>query len=480
VVVGWLPLYHDMGLIGNVLQPLYVGARAVLLSPLTFLQRPALWLAAVARYRATTSGGPNFAYDLCARKVGEEEKAGLDLSSWSVAFNGAEPVRAETVERFAAAFAPCGFRRAAFFPCYGLAEATLFVTGGAPGAGPVIRPVDAAALERHQVADAPPGAPGRALVGCGRAAAGQAVRIVDPESGAPCAPGRVGEVWVAGPSVAAGYWGRPEETARTFGARLAGEGPFLRTGDLGFLADGELFVTGRRKDLIILRGRNHYPQDLERTAEASHPALRPGCGAAFGVDRDGEERLVILQEVERSAADPAGIADAVRRAVAGEHEVAVEEVVLVRSGTVLKTSSGKVRRAACRAAYLAGELAVVARTGAVPAEDRGEEREHWAAVAARVLRRDVRELDPGAPLTALGLDSLAAAELGNAVEERTGVTIPLQALLEGMSLRDLEAVVQEREGRVVVPSPLAGEISSRVCPCSRCSSVMPIGPPLVD
>ena len=430
VVVGWLPLYHDMGLIGNVLQPLHAGAQAVLMAPLSFLQRPALWLETISRYRATTSGGPNFAYDLCARKVGEEEKAGLDLSSWAVAFNGAEPVRARTMERFAAAFAPCRFRREAFFPCYGLAEATLFVSGGALAAAP------------------------RDPVGCGRTAAEQTVAIVDPEACKPCAPGREGEIWVAGPSVAAGYWGRPEETERTFGARLAsGEGPFLRTGDLGLLADGELFVTGRRKDLIILRGRNHYPQDLEWTAEASHPALRPGCAAAFSVDREGEERLVLLCEVERSAADPAGVAEAVRRAVAEEHEVAVEEVVLLRAGTILKTSSGKIRRAACRAAYVAGELAVVARSGMVrEKEDPGDLREE----VARVLRRAAGGIDPDVPLTSLGLDSLAAAELRSAVEGRLGVAVSLPALLEGMSLRGLEAEVRTAAPSEVPSSLPAG------------------------
>src|SRR5215203_1436512 len=427
VVVGWLPLYHDMGLIGNVLQPLYAGARAVLMAPLSFLQRPASWLEMISRYRATTSGGPDFAYGLCAGKVSEAEKAGLDLSSWAVAFNGAEPVRAGTIERFAAAFARCGFRREAFYPCYGLAEATLFVTGGAPEAAPVIE---------------------AARVGCGRAALGQTVRIVDPESHAPCPPGIEGEIWVAGPSVAAGYWDRPEETARTFGARLAdGEGPFLRTGDLGFLSGGELFVTGRLKDLIILRGRNHYPQDLEWTAEASHPALRPGCGAAFSVETDGEERLVMLQEVERSAPDPVDIAEAVRRAVAEAHEVAVAEVVLLRSGSILKTSSGKIRRGACRASYLAGEMAVVARTGAIAPPEKG--RPHragptdvLAAEVARVLRRE--NVDPEAPLTSLGLDSLAATELKSTVEARTGVEIPLAFLLEGASLRALSEAIGVR------------------------------------
>ncbi|HEX6861479.1 MAG TPA: fatty acyl-AMP ligase, partial [Thermoanaerobaculia bacterium] len=346
VIVGWLPLYHDMGLIGNVLQPLYVGARCILMSPLAFLQQPARWLYAISRYRATTSGGPNFAYDLCAKKALSAREE-LDLSSWKVAYNGAEPVRAATLDRFAAAFAPCGFRREAFYPCYGLAEATLFVTGGAPGEAPVV--------ERFEE---------RSLVGCGRVRGGQTVAVVDPETGVPAAPDQVGEIWIAGPSVAGGYWGKPEETERDFAAHLAtGEGPFLRTGDLGFLRAGELFVAGRLKDLLILRGRNHYPQDLELTAESSHPALRPGGSAAFAAEIAGEESAILVAEVERRAAAPAGeVAAAIRRAIASEHEVQVREVVLIQAGTLPKTSSGKVQRGACRAAWLAGGLAVVGRS----------------------------------------------------------------------------------------------------------------------
>ncbi|RPH57856.1 fatty acyl-AMP ligase, partial [bacterium] len=241
VIVGWLPLYHDMGLIGNVLQPLYVGARCILMSPVAFLQRPARWLRAISHYRATTSGGPNFAYDLCVRKVPPAERYGLDLSSWKVAFNGAEPVRAETLDRFTEAFASCGFRREAFYPCYGLAEATLFVTGGTVGVPPAVEAFRTADLERDRAVPVNALDPaGRRLVGCGTSWAGQQVAVVDPETGRGLPSDRVGEVWIAGPSVAGGYWNRPEETERTFGARLEdGSGPFLRTGDLGFLRDGE-------------------------------------------------------------------------------------------------------------------------------------------------------------------------------------------------------------------------------------------------
>ncbi len=290
--VIWLPPYHDMGLIGGILTPLYAGNTAVLLSPVSFLQRPLRWLRAISRYRGTTSGGPNFAYDLCVERIGAEEREKLDLSSWTLAFNGAEPVRAATLERFAAAFAPCGFRKEAFLPCYGLAEGTLLAACGRRGDGAEVAAFASAELERHHaVAVAPEevaAGEARALVGCGVAPEGARLQVVDPERSVPCAAGEVGEIWIAGPAVAAGYWGLPEATAASFGARTAdGGGPWLRTGDLGFLdGHGDLFVTGRIKDLIILRGRNHYPQDVELTVERAHPALRPGCGAAFAVEEE--------------------------------------------------------------------------------------------------------------------------------------------------------------------------------------------------
>jgi acyl-CoA synthetase (AMP-forming)/AMP-acid ligase II len=272
--VIWLPPYHDMGLIGGILQPLFTGYWAALFSPVAFIQRPARWLEAISRYRATSSGGPNFAYELCVHAIRLEERAGLDLSHWEIAFNGAEPVRAETLRAFSEAFAPNGFRSQAFFACYGLAEATLMVTGSDPAELPVERAVDAEELGEGAVQDAPEGS--YWLVGSGRSASSQRVRIVDPATLRACAPDRVGEVWVAGPSVASGYWGRPEATAETFGAYVAGtgEGPFLRTGDLGFLDGGELFITGRLKDLIVIRGRNHYPQDIEQTQGAARGERR--------------------------------------------------------------------------------------------------------------------------------------------------------------------------------------------------------------
>ena len=419
--VLWLPPYHDMGLIGGILEPLYAGYPVTLLSPLTFLQQPVRWLRAISNTRATTSGGPNFAYDLCVQKVSAEQRLELDLSSWSLAFNGAEPIRPDTLERFAAAFSSCGFRREAFFPCYGLAEATLLVSAGRRLEGPDVRSFAADAATRDA----------RPRVGCGLAASPQPgypeIRIVRAESSEPCAPGEVGEIWVAGPSVAQGYWRQPEETARVFGARPAGvegeaAGPFLRTGDLGFVADGELFVTGRLKDLIILRGRNHYPQDIELTVEHSHAALRPGCGAAFAVEREGEERLVVAVEVrrERRQDDAAGIIAAIRRAIAEEHEVTPDAVVLLKTATLPKTSSGKVQRHACRAAYLAGDLATVATWTAGEAADEtaeaaaatelddADELVRWLAgeMARRSGMPPGSTVDPRQPVASHALDSL--------------------------------------------------------------------------
>ncbi len=365
ITVGWLPLFHDMGLVGNVLQPLYLGRPCILMSPVDFLQKPYRWLDAISRYKATTSGGPNFAYDLCVRKITPEQRATLDLSSWNQAFTGAEPIRAETLEAFAHTFAECGFRREAFYPCYGMAEATLFVTGGIKTEPPIIQTVDAQALAQNRVVTASLSVNAKDIVGCGRSWFEQKVVIVDPESLRECPSGQVGEIWISGPSVAGGYWNRPEETEKTFKAYLADtrEGPFLRTGDLGFLKHGELFVTGRLKDMMIIRGGNYYPQDIEATVEQSYPSLRPSCSAAFSVEVTGEERLVVVAEVERRyLRDSLNVKEAVlaiRQAVSEQHGLQVYAVLLLKTGTIPKTSSGKIQRHACRNGFLNGTLDVV-------------------------------------------------------------------------------------------------------------------------
>ncbi len=473
VGVLWLPPYHDMGLIGGILQPVYSGIHCVLMSPLSFLQRPFRWLQAISRYEATISGGPNFAYDLCVRKITPEQRATLDFGRWRVAFNGSEPVRRETMERFVATFEPCGFRPEVFYPCYGLAEATLIVSGGLKDTPPVFHTVQKPALERNQVVEvAEEDESALTLVGCGRSLMDQEIVIVHPESRTETPPDQIGEIWLSGASVAQGYWDRAEETEQTFRARLAdtGAGPFLRTGDLGFLKDGELFVTGRLKDLLIIRGRNHYPQDIELTVERSHPAARPGCGAAFSVDVAGEERLVVVQEVYTDRQwDADEVIGAIRQAVAEVHEVQVYTVVLIQPRSIPKTSSGKIQRHACKAGFLAGTLDVVQVSvidEAVPLRRRDsltretllikalltiepKDRQsllesHVQDLVSQVLRLDPSQLDPQQPLNTLGLDSIMAVDLMSEIESSLGVTLSVESLFPEVTISQLASQMLAR------------------------------------
>ncbi|MEM9214630.1 MAG: alpha/beta fold hydrolase [Cyanobacteria bacterium P01_F01_bin.150] len=413
LVVSWLPPYHDMGLIGGILQPVYFNMPGVLMAPVSFLQRPFRWLQAISSYRGTTSGGPNFAYDLCLRQVTPEQRDTLDLSNWSLAFSGAEPVRAETIRQFTEYFGPCGFRPEAFYPCYGMAEATLFVSGCDRTQTPTCTIVDGAALEQNTVVPSEPdsqqaaiqaairadneeGIDRRQLVGCGIPSTSQHIRIVDPSTLEPCPDLAVGEIWVSGPNVAQGYWNRPQQTAETFQAKIlaTGEGPFLRTGDLGFIKDEELYVTGRLKDLIVIRGLNHYPQDIEATVGEAHEQIRSGQGAAFSVDvknEDGvrEERLVIVQEVKRTALrrlKTGEIVTAIRQAVSQHHALQTYAVVLLKTGNVPKTSSGKIQRHACKRGFLDNSLKVVGqwREGELKAEGRRQKAEGVGEIPSKI------------------------------------------------------------------------------------------------
>ncbi len=354
----WLPPYHDMGLIGGILQPVHVGSPCVLMSPLAVIKRPARWLEAISRHRATTSGGPNFAYDLCLRRVDEETVESLDLSSWEVAFNGAEPIRAETIDAFSRKFAPAGFRRSSFFPCYGLAEATLIVTGPDRDDEPSLLEVDAGGVEQGRIEPAS-GAGARALIGCGTPYERHQLAIVDPDEGSPRAEGEVGEIWTAGPSVALGYWRAAEETANHFGGRIEGdsETAYLRTGDLGALLDGELYVVGRIKELIIVNGRNVHPHDVEFCAEEGHPLLRPHCSAAF--DRGGE--VALLLEVDAAEdLDAEAILASVRERVAEGIDLPLDWIGLCRGGEIPKTTSGKIQRNLCRKMIDGDEIPLLA------------------------------------------------------------------------------------------------------------------------
>jgi len=452
--VSWLPMYHDMGLIGGILQPLYGGFHCILMSPVSFLQKPQRWLSAISRYRATISGGPNFAYDLCVGKIHPEDCAALDLSSWNVAFNGSEPIRNSSIEKFNTVFKSCGFSPEAFFQCYGLAEATLVVSAGRLSEAPRSKIVSSQELENHRVKTiSQETETSRVLVSCGRQLLDQKVIIVNPTSRVECRADAVGEIWISGPSVTRGYWGKAEETEKIFNARLAKseEGPFLRTGDLGFIADDELYVTGRLKDLIIIRGLNHYPHDIEATVQRCHPALQAGAGAAFTIEAEGEERLVVIQEVDRHYKKFDSIFVAIASAVAEEHELQVYGIVLIRPGTCPRTSSGKIQRYLCRADLSEGKLQVSAQWWAdllAPPESgsadpgnldhRDESLKSWLMqwVATRLGVNSAR-IDINQPIIKYGLDSLRATELLYDLEKRFGIALPIGELLLNGSITQI-------------------------------------------
>ena len=481
VVVSWLPPYHDMGLIGGLLQPIYNGGRCVLLAPTEFLQRPRRWLEAIDRHEADTSGGPNFAYDLCVRRIAPEQRTGLRLSHWTLAFTGAEPIRADTLARFSDAFAPAGFAATSFFPCYGLAESTLAVTASRRHAGPRVASVDRAALERHVAVTQDAG--GKLVVGSGTPAAAHRLLVVDPESAQELPPQHVGEIWVGSASVAAGYWRDPEATARTFAGRLAtGDGPFLRTGDLGYLdATGELFIVGRARDLIIVRGKNHHPADIETTVERSHLVLRSGGCAAFGVAEDGGEAVVIVAEIDpRSGAARDGrhsdaalhaVATVIRTAVLEEHGLDSVSVHLVAAGSVPRTTSGKLERYACRERYLNHTLALVHASPAParPTPDAADARppatateRQVAAIWAEVLGVDEPALDDD--FFESGGHSLLALELVEKLAQDTGAEITMRALVEHSTLERLARYVDEAPRASTVETPLRARPDERFMP----------------
>jgi len=458
VFVSWLPMYHDMGLIGMVLEAIYGGFSTVLMPSSDFVRDPISWLEAITRFKATISGGPNFGYELCCDRISPQRLAGLDLSTWRLAFNGAEPVRAETLDRFAAAFAQAGFRRRAFFPCYGMAETTLFITGKHGEQAPTVRRFDQESLRENLAKPLTQDLPGgMALVGCGQTCLEDRVRIVD-DRGNTLEAGQVGEIWVASTGKAQGYWQQEQATKQVFQARLAnGDGPYLRTGDLGFLDDGELFITGRLKDLLIFSGRNYYPQDLERAAERSHSALQPNASAAFSIDERGREQLILVAEVKRShvrGLNADAVIAAIRADLETHFELAVHEVVLLKPGRSSKTSSGKIQRRATRTNYLEGTLVALSRSGAgrdaeadLPERStilRHADREGAMGQAIRQLVATTLAIEPASieatqPLTQLGMSSMAAIDIQHKLERAWGIQLPLSVFLTGDSIAKVTA-----------------------------------------
>jgi acyl-CoA synthetase (AMP-forming)/AMP-acid ligase II/acyl carrier protein len=451
----WLPLYHDMGLI-NSLTTISHGGFIALMSPTAFLRDPMQWLRTISRERTTISAAPNFAYDLCARKATAKDFGELDLRCWEIALNGAEPVRADTIARFSKTFAPCGFRSEAFAPSYGLAEATLLVSFGPRDRGARVIEADEAALAAGRALPAAAGARSRTLVASGRVAVQTEVAIVDPTTRRRCAPGGIGEVWVRGDGIGRGYWKRPEETETTFCARIEpdGEGPFLRTGDLGFIDAGQLCITGRSKDVIVIHGKNHYPYDIEAAMAAAHPAVRVGCCVATSLSTGAGEGLALFFERSKEAPEAplAAILDAVQDAVVATCNLSPVVMAVLEPGSIPKTSSGKLRRGACRDAFLAGQLTVLAlRDLRLSVEQESQQ------VLARKPAADVesvcariqdevrailgREVGPDAVLTRIGIDSVAAMEIMFVLEDKFELSVTHEELAVPVSILELSKIV---------------------------------------
>ena len=473
--VTWLPLYHDMGLVGGILNPLFCGIEENVMSPVAFLTRPIRWLRAISRYRANASGGPNFAYAWCTMKIQPEDCEGLDLSSWIVAFNGAEPVSAEVMDRFSEKFAPYGFNPKSFYPCYGMAETTLIVTGGSGKEPPIVRPFNKHELVEHRVvpinedhADA------RKLVGCGQILEEEEVLIVHPENRTPLPEDQIGEIWINSPSCGLGYWQRPQETTETFHARLNPDNgkQYVRSGDLGFMDRGELFVTGRLKDMIIVRGVNRYPQDIEATVEHCHPLTRAGGAAAFAVTRWDREHLIVVCEIERvrNADQWESVIKSIRSAVSLEHDLPPDAIVLVRAHSVPKTSSGKVQRHACKRNFENDENVRVIASWSVwdestspSQDDRHAPAEINGAVVTdsdlapnvvKAVIEHVREaltdknqdVQIDTNILELGLDSLARLDVAQSLERAFGGKIPEDVLQEVETVREVATAIQKYAG----------------------------------
>lgn len=474
--VNWLPPYHDMGLIGVILLAIFMGCSSTLMSPISFLRNPKKWLKAISDYRVSICAAPNFAYDYCVSKIKEEDRVGLDLSSWEVALNGAEPIHFETLERFYQAFKQCGFRKEAIFPCYGLAEATLYVSGSGCMNGFQYNYFSDLGLQQNRVEPLEKNAlKAKAIVSCGIPS--QEVVIVDPNTCERCAPNAIGEIWIKGPSVAKGYWQNAEETEAVFHARIqpSGQDEFLRTGDLGFLYQGQLYITGRIKDLIIIHGMNYYPQDIEHTVNHSHSSIRNGCTAAFTVTTSSldskiltsiskslvtsstskfidEEKIIIVTELtpnhEKSEENYRKICEVISQAIAENHELAVHSILLIKAKTLPKTTSGKLRRRHTKTLFENQQLDVLFQWQAGEIQiPKTEIREPATAMEAELLEMCSKLLERPVTLdenfSYLGVDSLLATQLLSRIREQYDVELPIHNLFECKSISDLAKLIEK-------------------------------------
>ena len=462
ISLNWMPHFHDYGLVNGLLLNVYLGTHTFVMAPTKFLQNPLVWLQAITKYQITHSSGPNFAYDLCVTKTKPEERVTLNLQTWSFASCGAEPIRVETMKRFIQTFEPFGFDRRSFAPAYGLAEYTLAATITPYGNMPSHLEVDAQNLEKGVIVPALPTTHSiKKIVSCGCPVQGADLRIIDDKTRHHSLPDRIGEIWLAGPSIAKGYWQRAEETQQTFKAFTADtqEGPFLRTGDLGFIRKGHLYVTGRLKDLIIIRGNNYFPQDIEQTAQESHLAFQQGTTVAFSVSNGSDEHLVVVQEVRRvpPQSDFEDLTSTIKQAISLEHALPVQAVVLVKPGSIPKTTSGKLQRQVCKDAFLTNSLTSLHTSmytenqQTLPdfaldhtlllnatTDEQQQLLENFVATSiAQSLNMNLDSLKSNQPINELGIDSLMSAQLTCQVEKATGVTLPPSTFLQNCSLGTL-------------------------------------------
>jgi len=475
-IISWMPVFHDMGLIYGVLQPIFNSCVAYIMSPVLFMQNPFEWLNAISVYKGNFSTAPNFAYDLCVEQITDEQKRSLDLSSWKAAGCAAEPVKSQTLKNFAQSFSDTGFSTTAFSPCYGLAEATLKVTGLLTPEKAVVLRVDAKQFHLNRIEPALAGQDVIELVGCGGPASDTSVKIVDQATGIECDKNTIGEIWVNSPSVTAGFWNNPEETAIVFNAQIAGSKDtekFLRTGDLGFIHNGELFVTGRLKELIIIRGTNHYPQDIEHSIQQSHPLLKRASGAAFEAPINGEQELIAVFEITNTSqlTDTAlkSVVLAAKEAVFQQHDISLYDILFIRNGTLAKTSSGKIERVTSRELYLANKFehilyasekyerlisaektAVLAPKMLISGEPQIDIAQWLVLNLAAVLDLQPEDIEDDEPFAAYGLDSSIAAGLTGKINERFGIEIQPTVFWEYSNIKDLGAHIKNMINEVLI------------------------------
>jgi len=480
VGASWLPPYHDMGLIGGIISPLLARFPVHLMSPLTFLKKPMVWLQTISRERVTATAGPNFAYEYCVRRVSAKDVAKLDLSSLKVAGNGAEPIKAESLRKFAEHFAPAGFSLKTFLPCYGLAEGTLMIAGVPVDEEPRIIDVDAAAMAQNRYSAPKEEGKHLSLVTAGVCVADTEAFIVDPVTKTEVAADRIGEIWVRGPGVAVGYWQRPETTDEVFNAYFESAfdgivGPCMRTGDLGFYHEGQLVIAGRAKEIIIIRGRNYYPQDIEWIAQQQAEAFRASNGAAFSVDVDDGEALVLVQEVSRAARallDDAtafnALVQSINQALGEQLGIQLHALVLIEQGSLLKTSSGKIQRVGMRQAWLEGSLAIVKQWQRAAPASAGSRPSHavdnahidfthadyaltqlLAQWVAEALGVPTAEIDIDVPFSALGLDSVQGVEIAARLEKHLNQSLPATLLFRYPTINDLVAFINNANHKVI-------------------------------